>query len=120
MISDAQLRRLARGLDVRLGYAEKNYVNSWILWAIYTSSYGDNLLFKGGTALSKLYFPETWRYSEDLDFGVEGEYQGSEAGVTNHIGRCNESLRYRLRGDQTQGTAERSVSNALCRYRHPV
>ena len=62
MISEAQLRRLARELDVRLGYAEKNYVNSWILWAIYTSPYGDNLLFKGGTALSKLYFPETWRY----------------------------------------------------------
>ena len=79
MISEAQLRRLARELDVRLGYAEKNYVNSWILWAIYTSQYGDNLLFKGGTALSKLYFPETWRYSEDLDFGVEGDYRGSEA-----------------------------------------
>jgi len=79
MISEAQLRRLARDLDVRLGYAEKDYVNSWILWAIYTSSYGDNLLFKGGTALSKLYFPETWRYSEDLDFGVEGEYRGNQA-----------------------------------------
>jgi predicted nucleotidyltransferase component of viral defense system len=78
MISETQLRRLARELDVRLGYAEKNYVNSWILWAIYTSSYGDNLLFKGGTALSKLYFPETWRYSEDLDFGVEGEYRGNK------------------------------------------
>ena len=79
MISEAQLRRLARELDVRLGYAEKNYVNSWILWAIYTSPYGDNLLFKGGTALSKFYFPEAWRYSEDLDFGVEREYHGSEA-----------------------------------------
>lgn len=79
MISEPQLRRLARELDVRLGYAEKNYVNSWILWTIYTSQYGDTLLFKGGTALSKLYFPETWRYSEDLDFGVEGAYQGSEA-----------------------------------------
>ena len=79
MISEAQLRRLARELDVRLGYAEKNYVNSWILWTLYTSSYGDNLLFKGGTALSKLYFPETWRYSEDLDFGVDGGYRGAEA-----------------------------------------
>jgi predicted nucleotidyltransferase component of viral defense system len=79
MISDARLRQLARELDVRLGYAEKNYVNSWILWAIYTGSYGDNLLFKGGTALSKLYFPETWRYSEDLDFGVDGRYTGSQA-----------------------------------------
>jgi predicted nucleotidyltransferase component of viral defense system len=53
MISEVQLRRLARELDVRLGYAEKNYVNSWILWAIYTSPYGDNLRFEGGTALSK-------------------------------------------------------------------
>src|SRR6056297_1010827 len=78
MITDTRLRQLARELDVRLGYAEKNYVNSWILWAMYTSSYGDNLLFKGGTALSKLYFPETWRYSEDLDFGVGGEYNGSK------------------------------------------
>ena len=78
MISEAQLRRQARELDVRLGYAEKNYVNSWLLWGIYTSDYGDNLLFKGGTALSKLYFPQSWRFSEDLDFGVEGEYQGSK------------------------------------------
>lgn len=78
MISDARLRQVARELDVRLGYAEKNYVNSWILWAIYTSAYGENLLFKGGTALNKLYFPETWRYSEDLDLGVDGAYRGSE------------------------------------------
>ncbi len=77
MITETELRQVARELDVRLGYAEKNYVNSWILWSIYTSSYGENLLFKGGTALSKLYFPKTWRYSEDLDFGVEGDYQGS-------------------------------------------
>lgn len=77
MISRTRLRQLARELDVRLGYAEKDYVNSWILWGVYTGSYGENLLFKGGTALSKLYFPEMWRYSEDLDFGVEGQYRGS-------------------------------------------
>ena len=76
MIAETRLRRLARELDVRLSYAEKNYVNSWILWAIYTSPYGESLLFKGGTALSKLYFPETWRYSEDLDFGVKANYTG--------------------------------------------
>jgi predicted nucleotidyltransferase component of viral defense system len=78
MISQDRLRILARELGVRQGYAEKNYVNSWLLWGIFTSDYGDNLLFKGGTALSKLYFPQSWRFSEDLDFGVEGEYQGSK------------------------------------------
>jgi len=30
----------------------------------------DILVFKGGTALSKIYFPKTWRLSEDLDFTV--------------------------------------------------
>lgn len=57
MISQNRLRVLARELCVRQGYAEKNYVNSWILWGIFTSDFGENLMFKGGTALSKLYFP---------------------------------------------------------------
>ena len=30
-------------------------------------------MFKGGTALCKLYFPQIWRFSEDLDFTVIGE-----------------------------------------------
>lgn len=78
MISRDGLRMLARELGVRQGYAEKHYINSWILWGIFTSEYGMNLLFKGGTALSTLYFPESWRFSEDLDFGVTGHYNGSE------------------------------------------
>ena len=36
------------------------------------------LAFRGGTALHKLHLKPA-RYSEDLDFGVEGAYQGSEA-----------------------------------------
>lgn len=79
MIARDRLRILARELGVRQGYAEKHYVNSWLLWGLFTSDYGENLLFKGGTALSKLYFPQSWRFSEDLDFGVDGQYQGSKA-----------------------------------------
>jgi len=45
MISQDRLRILARELGVRQGYAEKNYVNSWLLWGIFTIGYGDNLLF---------------------------------------------------------------------------
>ena len=58
----------------------------WILWAIYTSSCGDNLLFKRGTALSKPYFSETWRYSEDLDFGVGGECHGTKSELQDALG----------------------------------
>ncbi len=68
MITDARVRTLARQDGVTAGLAEKNYVNSWILYAIYTGPFDDALVFKGGTALSKLYFPDMWRFSEDLDF----------------------------------------------------
>lgn len=68
MISDAWVRTLARRDGVTAGLAEKNYVNSWILYAIYSSPLSEQLGFKGGTALGKLYFPEIWRFSEDLDF----------------------------------------------------
>lgn len=77
MIDEMAIRRIARELGVRTDYAEKNYVNSWVLYGIYESGFGDDLLFKGGTALSKLYFPQTWRYSEDLDFTVDGRYEES-------------------------------------------
>lgn len=71
MISDGRIRTLARRDGVTAGLAEKNYVNSWVLYAIYTSDVGDDLVFKGGTALSKLYFPAVWRFSEDLDFTAQ-------------------------------------------------
>lgn len=68
MIPDTRVRSLARRDGVTAGLAEKHYVNSWILYAIYTSPLRESLVFKGGTALSKLYFPDVWRFSEDLDF----------------------------------------------------
>lgn len=81
MIDEAAIRRLARERGVRTDYAEKDYVNSWVLFCIYTTAFGEDLLFKGGTALSKLYFPETWRFSEDLDFTVDGEFTGTKSGL---------------------------------------
>lgn len=68
MITDARVRTLARQDGVTAGLAEKDYVNAWILYAIYTGPFDDTVVFKGGTALSKLYFPNIWRFSEDLDF----------------------------------------------------
>lgn len=47
---------------------EKDYVLDWVLWGISQIKYlRDRLVFKGGTALHKMYFPD-WRFSEDLDF----------------------------------------------------
>jgi predicted nucleotidyltransferase component of viral defense system len=47
---------------------EKDYILDWVLWGISQSNYLKNVLvFKGGTALHKMYFSD-WRFSEDLDF----------------------------------------------------
>ena len=78
MITESDIRRLARELGIRTDYAEKDYVNSWVLCGMYETAFGNDLLFKGGTALSKLYFPGTGRFSEDLDFTVDGQFTGSE------------------------------------------
>jgi predicted nucleotidyltransferase component of viral defense system len=55
---------------------EKDYVLGWVLWAV---SRVPGLVFKGGTALSKVYFPQTWRLSEDLDFVADSERAWEQA-----------------------------------------
>ena len=68
MISRAVLQRLANREKVALGVLEKDYVLTEVLKALSrTDSLRDLLVFKGGTALRKIYFAD-WRYSEDLDF----------------------------------------------------
>lgn len=68
MISPQELRRNARNRNIAIDLIEKDYVLGWILYGISKSSVSDKLAFKGGTALSKIYFPDVWRLSEDLDF----------------------------------------------------
>lgn len=68
MIQSQILRRLAREWNLSVDIVEKHYILGWILFGISKSSVGEELVFKGGTALSKVYFPSEWRLSEDLDY----------------------------------------------------
>jgi len=68
LLRPAELRAVARELRFPLDIIEKDYVLGWILVGVLRSSIGSKLVFKGGTALSKVYFPRSWRLSEDLDF----------------------------------------------------
>lgn len=70
MIDEKILRSLAAKEGVSAGVIEKDYVLTWLLKAINQKT--KKLVFRGGTALKKAYFPETWRYSEDIDFIAEG------------------------------------------------
>jgi len=58
---------------------EKDYAISWFLKEVYENRVlKEALLFKGGTALRKVYFPEMWRLSHDLDFTVLADLKVEE------------------------------------------
>ena len=67
MIKPSEVQQKATRLGVRDHQIEKDYVLSWILWGIAShAELTKKLIFKGGTALKKVYF-EDYRFSEDLD-----------------------------------------------------
>jgi len=70
MIDGNAIRRIAAERKLGLDLIEKDYSLGWILNGVSHSSVKDKLLFKGGTALSKVYYPGDWRISEDLDFTI--------------------------------------------------
>lgn len=71
MIESQKLRKKARELHLDLALVEKDYALGWILFGVAKSTISQQIIFKGGTALSKIYYPYGWRLSEDLDFTVE-------------------------------------------------
>ncbi|MBL7183564.1 MAG: nucleotidyl transferase AbiEii/AbiGii toxin family protein [Anaerolineae bacterium] len=68
MISVAEIRRRAAGMAGGEAMVERDYLLSWVLKALYEAdALRESFVLKGGTALRKLYFPQT-RFSVDLDF----------------------------------------------------
>jgi len=68
MIEADTIRAIAADKGIHPGIIEKDYALSKVLQALARiDSYNQHLLFKGGTAIKKFYYPE-WRFSEDLDF----------------------------------------------------
>src|ERR1035437_1655082 len=78
MITRADLQRLANREKLALGTLEKDYVLTEALKALSdVQGLSQLLVFKGGTALRKVYFSD-WRYSEDLDFTAGHDITKSE------------------------------------------
>jgi predicted nucleotidyltransferase component of viral defense system len=69
MLNLAGLKRTASKDGIPQAIVEKDYALSIALNAIAESGLAGHLVFKGGTALKKVYFSQA-RYSEDLDFTV--------------------------------------------------
>ena len=93
MIEANALRRMAREGGVQAGVAEKDYAITWLLRSIYGSKLSGILVFMGGTAIRKVYFPGTWRFSEDLDFVCARQPQKDEirAGLEDALRLAGES-----------------------------
>ena len=71
MLLRSQIQELAKTFTKNnVGHAEKLYLQDILLHSIYREVVGE-LVFKGGTALNKLYNLD--RFSEDLDFTAAGE-----------------------------------------------
>ena len=78
MILPGEIDRIAIDRKVRNTQIQKDYVITWVLWGISQVEFlYDNLLFKGGTCLKKIYFDD-YRYSEDLDFTLENDEISNE------------------------------------------
>ena len=63
MIRQAEISKFAYQLGLGDKTIEKDYVLTWVLFAIAQSSFRTLLAFKGGTAIKKIYIPDSVSYT---------------------------------------------------------
>jgi predicted nucleotidyltransferase component of viral defense system len=88
LIDDSEIRRRARDLDLQTSHIERDYVLCHLLVAI--TSCRPRLVFRGGTALARVYWPD-YRLSEDLDFIDEEGSEGVEKDLREAVAQAGES-----------------------------
>ncbi len=81
MIHFSEIERIASKAGVPAETIEKDYCITWILTAVFSKTENTDIVFYGGTAIKKAYFPD-YRFSEDLDFISQGEL-----GIDDIVGR---------------------------------
>ena len=74
------------GTGVPPAIIEKDFWVCWTLEQLFASRLVDNLIFKGGTSLSKVY-KATERFSEDID--LTGEFYGLTQFSNNCLGKAS-------------------------------
>jgi uncharacterized protein len=87
LIDRRELLEKARERGLNLPMVEKDYVLGWMLFGL---SEIPGLIFKGGTALSKVYFQSIWRLSEDLDFVFGDDFRIIRASLNDAFEKARE------------------------------
>jgi len=95
LIDKRELLEKARERKLNLGMIEKDYVLGWLLFGFSKTK----LVFKGGTALSKIYFPEIWRLSEDLDFSFRGNFDKIKMEEILKIVEKKSGIKFKLKSE---------------------
>jgi len=85
MIEQKEINKIATKNRVSDRQIEKDYILSWLLFALSKNRILNNaLVFKGGTVLKKAYFKD-YRFSEDLDFTLINESVSNEQILSEFI-----------------------------------
>lgn len=90
MISENIITEIAKKENIGWLVVEKDYFLTMLLEGLSRSKLKENLVFKGGTALRKVYFRH-YRYSEDLDFTLRKPMNETE--IRKSFGEIFEYLR---------------------------
>lgn len=85
----------AQSMDIRDIYIEKDYWVTFALQHIFSDKIGDEVVFKGGTALSKC-FSIIERFSEDIDLVVLKNEEETDNQLKRKIRKISKSLEENL------------------------
>lgn len=91
MVTRAELVNIARKQKLPLGMIEKDFVLTLVLREICNSQFKNALIFKGGTALHKIYLHK--RLSVDLDFTASDEFDIDDLNKILIIKEINSEIR---------------------------
>lgn len=90
MIKTGEIDKIAGREGVRATQIQKDYAVSWILWGISQNDFlKENLIFKGGTCLKKVYYSD-YRFSEDMDFTLADDTISNDEVIKNFESLCKE------------------------------
>jgi hypothetical protein len=79
---------------------EKDFWVCWLLAILFRSSFGEHLVFKGGTSLSKV-FGVIDRFSEDIDLSLSPKFLGLEPAGTSR----NQATKWMAKAETACGVA---------------
>ena len=83
MITKEQLKEISKKKKINEYTILREYIQLWFLSELYKEKFSENIFFKGGTAIHIIFGMD--RFSEDLDFSVNGEILKFNKNITDFL-----------------------------------